>query len=101
MLEHRDVLREKTLPRVEGGPIQELFRAITGEGPKPGSSFDYAAPLTEMVLLGAMAIRAGHRIEYDADTMTVTNRPELSSWIKEPVREGWSYGENLWNSYSS
>jgi predicted dehydrogenase len=96
MQAHREVLREKTLPRVKGGPIQELFQAITGEGPKPGSSFDYAAPLTEMVLLGAMAIRAGHRIEYDADTMTVTNRRELSSWIKEPVREGWSYGEDLW-----
>lgn len=96
MIEYRDELREKTLPRVKGGPIQELFRAITGEGPKPGSSFDYAAPLTEMVLLGAMAIRAGHRIEYDAETMTVTNRPELSSWIKEPVRDGWSYGEDLW-----
>ena len=97
MQSYGEVLKEKTLPRVKDGPIQELFRAVTGEGPKPGSSFDYAAPLTEMVLLGGMAIRAGHRIEYDADSMTVTNRPNLSSWIREPTREGWEYGDNLWS----
>jgi hypothetical protein len=24
------------------------------------------------------------------------NRPELNAFIKEPVREGWQYGEDLW-----
>ncbi len=62
---------------MEGGPQQEWIRAIKGRGPAPGSNFDYAADLTEMILLGAMAQRTGKRIEYDADRMKVTNHPDF------------------------
>lgn len=79
-----------------GGPIEEWVRAIKGEGPAPGSNFDYAAPLTEMVLLGALAQRTGKTIEWDAENMTVKGQPELNKLLKEPMPEGWSYGENLW-----
>jgi predicted dehydrogenase len=95
MVKYRDVLKKRPLPRVEGGPIEELFTAIKG-GPVPGSNFDYASPLTEVVLLGGLAIRSGKRIEYDAKNMRITNHPELNRFIKEPVRKGWSYGEDLW-----
>ena len=78
------------------GPIDEFYRAIKGEIPAPGSSFDYAAKLTEVVLLGALAQRTGRTIEWDAETMTVKGQPELAALIKEPTREGWSYGEDLW-----
>ncbi len=30
--------------------------------------------------------------------MRITNRPELNEYLKEPVREGWSYGEHLWHA---
>ena len=43
------------LPEVEGGLIEEWFRAIKGNGLMPLPNFDYAAPLMEMVLLGALA----------------------------------------------
>ena len=86
----------KTIPRVEGGPLQEWIRAIKGRGPAPGSSFDYAADLTEMILLGAMAQRTGERIEYDAVRMRVTNHQGFDKYIKEPVRQGWEYGSELW-----
>ena len=95
MVKYRDVLRKRPLPRVEGGPIEELFTAIKG-GPVTGSNFDYASPLTEVVLLGGLAIRSGKRIEYDAQNMRITNHPELNRFIKEPVRKGWSYGDDLW-----
>ena len=87
--------RASRLPEVGDGPIEEWISAIKGEGPLPGSSFDYAAPLTEMVLLGALAQRTGRTIDWDPDAMTVKGQPELDSIIKEPVREGWQYGENL------
>ena len=61
----------------------------------PGSTFDYAADLTEMALVGVMAQRFDARIEYDAKNMKVTNHPDFDQYIKEPVREGWSYGEDL------
>ncbi len=91
-----DRLRQRTIPRVKGGPVEELFSAIKGDVGECGSNFDYAAPLTETILLGSMAIRAGHRIEWDADKMRITNRPSLNRWVKETVRPGWSYGEGLW-----
>ena len=82
------------LPSAGGGPIEEWFRAIKG-GPMTGSHFGYAAPLTEMVLLGAMAQRSGKTIEWDAANMKVKGQPEFDAWIREPARKGWDYGTTL------
>ena len=89
-------LPPQTIPRVKGGPQDEWIRAIKGEGPMPGSNFDYAARLTEMALVGVLAQRFNTRLEYDAENMKITNHPELEAYIREPVREGWSFGEDLW-----
>lgn len=87
---------EPTIPRVaEEDPQGEWIRAITGEGPMCQSPFSYGADLTEMALVGVMAQRFHTRIEYDAANMKVTNHPEFDQYIKEPVREGWGYGEDL------
>ena len=91
----RELSQIEKLPPVGKGPIEEWLRAIKGEGPEPGSNFDYAAPLTEMVLLGALAQRTGRTLEWDAEAMTVKGQPELDVFLKEPVREGWEYGESL------
>ena len=90
-----DLNKIEKIPSVGNGPIEEWFRGITGEGKMPGSNFDYAARLTEVVLLGAMAQRTGKTIEWDAENMKVKGQPELDVLIKEPVREGWAFGENL------
>lgn len=95
-LEFQKNMPAETIPRVEGGPRAEWLRAIKGEGPIPGSNFDYSSRLTEMAAVGVMAQRFNTRIEYDAANMKVTNHPEFDVFIKEPVRDGWSYGENLW-----
>ncbi len=84
-----------SIPRVAGGPFREWLRAIKGEGPEPGGHFPYGAKLTEIVLLGVLAQRFGGSIEWDAKAGKVTNRPELNAFVKEPVRDGWSYGEKL------
>jgi predicted dehydrogenase len=91
----RKNLPPKTIPRVEGGPFREWIRGIKG-GPTPGSNFDVSAKLTEIVLLGALAIRSGHTIEWDAEKMEAKGRPELAACIKEEARPGWEYGEDLW-----
>ncbi len=85
----------QTIARVAGGPFREWLRAIKGEGPEPGSNFKYAAKLTEIILLGVLAQRFHTRIEWDAKEGRVTNHPELNQFVKETVREGWNYGENL------
>lgn len=86
---------EATIRRIEGGPQQEFIDAIKG-GPAPGSNFDYSTRLTEMSLIGVMAQRFNTRIEYDAENMKVTNHNDKADFIKEPVRIGWEYGEEVW-----
>ena len=85
----------QSIPRVAGGPFREWMRAIKGEGPEPGSNFTFSAKLTEIILLGVLAQRFKTRIEWDGKAGRITNHPELNAFVKEPVREGWQYGENL------
>ena len=86
---------ERTIKRTyENGPVEEWVDAIK-QNTLPGSNFDYSASLTEMALVGVLAQRFATKIEYDADKMKITNRPDINAYIKEPTREGWSYGENL------
>lgn len=88
----------KTIPRIQGGPFQEWIRAIKGEGPAPGSNFDYAAELTEVALLGVLAQRTNRDIEWDAPAMRVTNVRGLEPLVREPARRGWRYGDSVWKS---
>lgn len=98
MADYTDILKKRPLPRVAGGPFEKLIRAIKGEGPTPGSNFDYAVPLTEVVLLGGLAIRTGKRIEWDSGKMQITNLSGMAPYIKEPARKGRRYGEGLWKA---
>jgi predicted dehydrogenase len=56
------------------------------------SPFAYAARLTEVMLLGIVSLRAGGRIEYDADNMRVTNLPEANAFLRREYRPGWVLG---------
>jgi predicted dehydrogenase len=82
---------EPFLPRNGGGASdhhQQWIRACKG-GPKPLSNFDYAGPMSETVLLGNVAARAGQKLEWDGPAMKVTNLPEANEWLRRPYREGW------------
>ncbi len=68
---------------------QEWLRACKG-GPAACSRFEVAGPLTELVLLGNLAVRAGRPIEWDAESTTVRNAPELNDLVHRPYRVGWS-----------
>ena len=54
------------------------------EGKQAMSNFAYAAPLTTMILLGNVAIRAGHKIEWDAKNRKVTTKCDLVNWLITP-----------------
>ncbi len=85
----------KTIPRIgEEQPQKEWIDAIKSNS-LPGANFNYAAELNEMVLVGVLAQRFATKLEYDAVNMKMTNRPDLDVYIKEPVRKGWAFGENL------
>jgi len=77
----------KTIRRVPNEDT-EWIEACKG-GPKALSSFDYAGPLTEMVLLGNLAVRLGKKIEWDSGALKVTNTPEADELIRREYRKGW------------
>lgn len=84
---------KKTLPRSThpGEPQQEWAHAIKNNLPT-SSNFDHAAPLTECVLLGNLAIRSGKAIEWDREKGLVANAPEANRFIRRPAcREGWEF----------
>lgn len=76
---------EKTIPRVSGGPYKEWIAGCKG-GPLPGSNFDHSGPLTEMVLLGNLAIRLGKKILWDGPNMKPLNAPEAEKLIRKQYR---------------
>ena len=90
MREMASSLPARTLPRVKGGPHLEWADAIRG-GPSPGSNFDYAAGLTEIVLLGVAAQRAQARLEWDAARARFPNRPDADVLVGPgyTYRPGW------------
>ncbi len=67
---------------------QEWIRACKG-GPKPLANFDYSGPLSETILLGNVAARAGKKLFWDGPNFKVTNMPEAEKYLKREYREGW------------
>lgn len=61
-----------------------------GSGKPCGSNFQYAAGLTEMVLLGTIAARIGgaERLEWDEENMRFTNSEEATGMLSREYRKG-------------
>jgi hypothetical protein len=59
-------------------------------GPVPYSNFDIAAYLTEIILLGCVAMRVGKKLEWDGPNMRATNAPEAMQFVKRANRKGWT-----------
>ena len=70
------------------GHYMEWIEACKG-GPAAQSNFDFAGPMTEAVLLGNVAIRAGERIEWDSKNLRVTNSDAANKLISKAYRKGW------------
>ncbi len=82
----------ETLPRNgkgDAGQKEEWVAAIRG-GPPAMSNFNYAALLTETILLGNVAMRVGKKLEWDGPNMRATNCPEAEKYIKPEFRQGWT-----------
>ena len=61
------------------------------KGGQPGySNFDIAAYLTEIILLGCVALRAGRKLEWDGPGMRAKNAPEAAQYLRREYRKGWT-----------
>jgi predicted dehydrogenase len=80
-----------TIPRCQSDHFQEWVTACKGGRPA-FSNFDHAGPLTELVLLGNLAVRAGvgKKVLWDGPSLKCTNLPELNRLVKREYRKGWT-----------
>ncbi len=79
---------EQKLQRVRGHHWDWLNAIRTGR--QAGSNFGYGGPLTEIALLGAIAIRfPGQELKWDAEAMRFTNSSEANAYVNPPYRKGW------------
>lgn len=77
---------------VAGAPEQDTNAAWIASfknGTQSPGSFLYATPVTETILLGAVALRAGKKVEYDSASMKITNLPDANKFLVRDYRKGW------------
>jgi hypothetical protein len=69
-------------------PNDVWISAFKNNTQSPGS-FLYTGPVTETILLGAVALRAGKKVDYDSANMKITNIPEANKYLIREYRKGW------------
>jgi predicted dehydrogenase len=86
----RDEAYERPPPKLprSKGHHRDWLDACKG-GPAASANFEYGAVLTEVGLLGLVAMRTQKIIQWDAKAMKVTNVPEAEPLIKGSYRPGW------------
>ena len=68
---------------------REWIEACKG-GPAAFSNFHYAGLLTETILLGNVAVKAGKKIYWDGPKFKITNAPEAEQFLHTDYRTGWT-----------
>jgi hypothetical protein len=97
----------ETLPRAPGTPAKDAkdkrfnndlamkleWLEMMKSGTPSYSNFDIAAYLTEIILLGCIAMRVGEgtRMEWDGPKMTSPNVPDAAKFVKRENRKGWEF----------
>jgi len=89
---------KRTIPRCPnerhwGNPsyrhVQDWIGACKGGSPAC-SRFEIAGPLTELALLGNVAILSGKPIEWDRDNMQIVGEPDMNKYLRREYRDGWA-----------
>jgi predicted dehydrogenase len=95
-VEDKDVEHEavrdiaKSVPR-SPGHYKEWLDACKG-GKPAYSNFDVAAYLTEIILLGCVALRTGKKLDWDGPNLKAKNAPDAAQYVKREYRKGWTLG---------
>lgn len=78
---------EQTIPKSIGHHKEWIMACKTGS--PTTCNFDYSGALTESVLLGNAAFRAGQKLEWDTKKFKVTNTRAADEYIQHHYRKGW------------
>ena len=78
----------RSIPRVKNHAWDWLDAIRTGR--EAGSHFGYGGPLTQVALLGAIAIRfPGQTLQWDDHSARFTNHEPANTLVHPPYRDGW------------
>lgn len=96
---HPRILDEKLMDSVSKKPTRipksvghhKEWIAACKAGKPAGSPFDYGGPLTEVALLGVIAIHCKNEtLKWDSKAMRFTNSDHANKMLKPTFREGWT-----------
>lgn len=94
---------EKTIPRVKGKirwgkPSRhedDWIRACKDSSKRACSRFEISGPLTEMVLLGNVALFSGKPIEWNRNKMKIVNEHDANQYLRRKYRSGYNTSQKL------
>ena len=99
---------QKTEPYVQPQPrdwgredVHKDWAVAIRTGKQPGSHFGYSGPFTEAYQLGNVALRIGHRIEWDPLAFRITNCTEANQYLSREYRRGWDLREIAGAAYDT
>lgn len=81
---------KQTYKRIPTSHEMNWIDSIRGTQDGPTCPFSYAAQLTEVMLLGVVALNAGKKIQYDGENMRITNAPDANRFLTREYRQGWA-----------
>lgn len=85
----KDYFKGQPTPKDENENGEKYWvNAFKTKTQSPGT-FLNALPVTETILLGAVALRARKRVEYDSATMKITNDESANKFLYREYRKGW------------
>ena len=82
---------EAKFERIKGSHTDDFLRGVRDPSYKPCANFEVSAPMTELTLLGVLAIKAGQGNTIEWDGNKSTNLPKINTHIKREYRDGWKW----------
>jgi hypothetical protein len=76
-------------PKEETNRTDRAWIEAFKKGEQSPGTFLKATPVTQTILLGAVALRAGKKVVYDPDKVEITNLPDANKYLTRVYREGW------------
>jgi len=76
-------------PKEETNRTDRAWIDAFKNGEESPGTFLKAAPVTQTILLGGVALRAGKKVEYDPVNVEITNEPDANQFLTRTYRKGW------------
>jgi hypothetical protein len=85
----KSYLQGKPYPKEEEERNGDVWIDAFREKKESPGTFLLAAPVSETINLGAIALRAGKKVAYDASKMEITNVADANQYLRREYRKGW------------